>query len=76
LTLRQVMDLTAQAKPTIYRAMAAGQFPRQIRLEAKPGAHRSIAVWVESEVILWQQAQIAKRDGQRERGGARPSVEA
>jgi predicted DNA-binding transcriptional regulator AlpA len=63
LTLKQVMEVTAQAKPTIYRGMRAGLFPRQIRLEAKPGALRAIAVWIESEVIHWQQQQIAKRDG-------------
>jgi predicted DNA-binding transcriptional regulator AlpA len=63
LTLKQVMEVTAQAKPTIYRGMRAGLFPRQIRLEAKPGALRAIAVWRESEIAEWQRQQIAKRDG-------------
>jgi predicted DNA-binding transcriptional regulator AlpA len=75
LTLRQVMNLTAQAKPTIYRAMAAGRFPKRLRLEVKDGARRSIAVWIESEIILWQQEQIAKRDAgcpDRDREAAAP----
>jgi predicted DNA-binding transcriptional regulator AlpA len=65
MTLQEVMAATGQAKPTIYRKMAAGQFPRNLRLEVKEGAKRSIAIWVESEVALWQAQQIAKRDGRR-----------
>jgi predicted DNA-binding transcriptional regulator AlpA len=62
MTLAEVIAATGQAKPTIYRKMSQGVFPQQIRLEVKPGAYRSIAVWIEREVIQWQQEQIAKRD--------------
>jgi prophage regulatory protein len=62
LTLHEVIAATGQSKPVIYRKMRAGTFPKQIRLETKPGAQRSIAVWIESEIVAWQQSQIRKRD--------------
>jgi predicted DNA-binding transcriptional regulator AlpA len=62
LTLKEVKAATKQSKTVIYRKMAEGEFPRQVRIESKPGACRAIVVWVESEVIRWQQEQIAHRD--------------
>jgi predicted DNA-binding transcriptional regulator AlpA len=61
LTLHETMAASGQSKAVIYRKMARGLFPKNLRLEVKPGAFRSIAVWVESEVIQWQQAEMAKR---------------
>jgi prophage regulatory protein len=71
LPLPVVIEVTGLAKPTIYRAMAEGRFPRQVKLEAWPGAKRSVSVWLEREVIAWQQAHIAHRDeliSQRDEG--------
>jgi prophage regulatory protein len=62
LPLGAVIEATGLAKPTIYRAMAEGRFPKQIKLEAKPGAKRSVSVWLLSEIANWQQQQIHRRD--------------
>jgi predicted DNA-binding transcriptional regulator AlpA len=63
LTLQDVKLVTRQSRTVIYRKMGLGQFPKNLRLETRPGARRAIAVWVESEIIGWQQEQIANRDG-------------
>lgn len=72
LTLKEVKAATRQSKTVIYRKMAAGEFPRQLRIESKPGACRAIVVWIESEVIRWQQEQIANRDGRSPARGVAP----
>jgi len=47
LRIGKVMARTGLTRSTIYRMMAAGEFPRQRRL-----AHR-VAVWSEREVAQW-----------------------
>ncbi len=63
-TKRDVIDLigvweverqTGLSRPTIYRKMADGTFPRQIKLG---GSSR----WVQTEVTEWIRAAIATRD--------------
>ena len=56
LRLPQVMGITGMARPTIYKYIALGTFPRQINLGL-----RSVG-WVEEEVIEWLNARILLRD--------------
>ncbi len=44
------------SRPTIHRMIAAGKFPRPIRL----GAGRS--AWLRREVTAWLEARISERD--------------
>lgn len=43
----EVMNLTSLSRPTIYRLMAQGAFPKQRRLSHK------ISVWSHNEVSRW-----------------------
>ena len=52
-------DATSLPTSTLYDKIAAGEFPKPI-----PLGPRSVA-WLEDEVVAWQEAQIAKRDGRR-----------
>ena len=54
-----VEDATSLPTSTLYDKIAAGEFPKPI-----PLGPRSVA-WLEDEVLAWQEAQIAKRDGPR-----------
>lgn len=51
--LPEVVELVGLSKMTIYRMVASGLFPKQIRLGAN-----SVA-WVRSEVQAWSQQRIA-----------------
>ena len=55
LTLAEVTQLTRLAKPTLYRMMKAGSFPRQIHLATQRVA------WLRSEVLDWVAKQAAAR---------------
>jgi prophage regulatory protein len=55
LTLREVIEVTRLAKPTLYRMMKAGTFPRQIHLATQRVA------WLRSEVLDWIARQAAAR---------------
>jgi prophage regulatory protein len=55
LILREVVAMTRLSKPTVYKLVAAGRFPRQIHLAPQR------VVWLRSEVLAW----IAKRAEQR-----------
>lgn len=59
LSLREVRQRTTLSRPTIYRRMAAGTFPRQVTLGG-----RSVA-WVEAEVEAWMRDCIAPAEGHR-----------
>ncbi|PWI32151.1 transcriptional regulator [Vibrio albus] len=52
----EVIKLTGLSKSSIYDRMNAGKFPKSV-----PLGGRSVA-WVESEVTLWVESQIAQRD--------------
>jgi prophage regulatory protein len=47
LMLREVTKLTSLSKPTIYKFISAGRFPRQIHLAPQR------VVWLRSEVLAW-----------------------
>ena len=65
LTLRDVVALTRLSKPTIYKFISAGCFPRQIHLAPQR------VVWLRSEVLAW----IADQAAQRGRTSTRPPAE-
>ena len=52
----EVERVTGLPRSTIYDYMAAGTFPKPIKLGA-----RSVG-WLESEVQAWQKARIVERD--------------
>lgn len=55
LTLPEVTEITRLAKPTLYRMMKAGTFPRQIHLATQRVA------WLRSEVLEWVAKQASAR---------------
>ncbi|EHK68636.1 prophage CP4-57 regulatory protein [Pseudomonas psychrotolerans L19] len=54
----QVEAMTSLSRSEIYRRIAAGTFPAQVKIGA---AH---AVWIESEVAAWVDARIAESRGE------------
>ena len=64
LVLRDVVALTRLSKPTIYKFISTGRFPRQIHLAPQR------VVWLRSEVLAWIADQAAKRDQQTTRASA------
>lgn len=56
LRLREVRERVSLGHSTIYRMMAAGAFPRQVKLSERTSA------WIESEVEAFMNARIAERD--------------
>lgn len=54
--LKAVMKLTALSRPTVYRLIALGQFPKQVSL-----GERSVG-WVEEEVMAWISKKIEMRN--------------
>jgi prophage regulatory protein len=57
----EVEQATGLPRSTIYDAIAKGTFPRPIKL-----SERSVG-WLELEIVAWQKARIAARDGVAER---------
>jgi prophage regulatory protein len=57
LRLRHVEEKTGLKHTYIYMLMAAGTFPKQIKLSPKARG------WIESEIDAWIAARIAERDG-------------
>ncbi|MDO3618800.1 AlpA family transcriptional regulator [Ralstonia pseudosolanacearum] len=53
LRIKQVMEITGLAKPTIYLHMKQGTFPRQIKLGPKA------AGWLQADVQAWINSRIA-----------------
>lgn len=54
----QLPDLTGYSIPYIYELMAAGKFPRPIKL-----GDRAVG-WLESDIASWQAKRIAERDAE------------
>jgi prophage regulatory protein len=54
--MKQVKEITTLSSTTIYRKIAAGEFPKQFRLTDKTCA------WVEQEVLDWVDDVISMRD--------------
>ncbi len=56
LGLPDVIALTDQSRAAIYASMAAGTFPKSVKLSAQRVA------WVQGEILAWIDARIAARD--------------
>jgi prophage regulatory protein len=54
----RIEELTGLSRSTIYELMENGKFPRPISI----GAGRAVG-WLEDEILQWQNARIAARDG-------------
>ena len=57
LRIADVCRVTGLPRATIYEMVTKGAFPKQVRLSP-----RAVG-WIESEILKWQQARIAERDG-------------
>jgi len=55
LRLKEVREITCLGTTTIYKEIANGRFPRQIKIGERNSA------WVESEVFDWISARMADR---------------
>ena len=55
--LPAVLSSTGKSRSTLYREIAAGLFPRSVRIGENSTA------WLESEVNAWIAARVAERDG-------------
>lgn len=53
--LPQVMQMTTLSRATVYRLIAKGEFPEQIKLSERASA------WIEDEVIEWMKTRTNKR---------------
>ena len=56
LTKEQVMQRVGIAESTLYKWIAAGLFPKQVKLRGGKSSR-----WLEHEITEWQQQQIAYR---------------
>ncbi|MDV6326865.1 AlpA family transcriptional regulator [Idiomarina sp. Sol25] len=59
--VKEVMHATSLARPTIYKYMAKGQFPKPVSLGG-----RAVA-WVADEIDDWIMQCIAERDAEEEK---------
>ena len=57
LRIGEVCRVTGLPQSTIYEMATRGAFPKQVRLSP-----RAVG-WIESEILDWQRARIAERDG-------------
>lgn len=55
---RQLPEITGYSIPYVYELIAAGKFPRPIKLGARASG------WLEEDVLRWQRERIAERDGE------------
>jgi len=53
---REVERVTGLTRTTIYRQIAAGAFPKPIKIGVKASG------WSEAEIAEWQKKRIAERD--------------
>jgi prophage regulatory protein len=53
---REVERVTGLTRATIYRQIAAGAFPKPIKIGKKASG------WLEAEIADWQKRRIAERD--------------
>lgn len=57
--IKEVMSLTSLSRPTIYRLMKSGKFPKSVTIGSKTIA------WRESDLIAWQASKGAAPEGQQ-----------
>jgi predicted DNA-binding transcriptional regulator AlpA len=70
LRLPLVEERTGLKRSSILALVAAGLFPKPVRLqlpqpakrERKTAARRPVNVWSDEEIARWQEAQLARRD--------------
>ena len=55
--IKTVLEITTLSVPTIYRLMAKGQFPKQIKLSERSSA------WFAEEIYNWLETKKNIRDG-------------
>ena len=55
LRISEVLDRVGVSRPTIYRWMREGTFPKQIAIGANS------VVWLESDITKWMEDQMAAR---------------
>ncbi|WP_217705549.1 helix-turn-helix transcriptional regulator [Peristeroidobacter soli] len=69
LRLRQVIEITALGRDTIYRYIRAGQFPRQRRISERASAWREdeIKEWVDSRPIVELNSETPQSSGSHRR---------
>ena len=58
---RAVMAATGLPQSTLYAEMAAGRFPRPIKISGD-GPNARACGWLESEINAWKAARIKERD--------------
>jgi len=56
LTLREVIAKTSLSKPTIYKRVDEGTFPRQVQIG------RNRVAWLQREIHAWIEAQARTRN--------------
>lgn len=57
--INEVMSLTSLSRPTIYRLMKAGKFPKSVTIGSKTIA------WRESDLLAWQASKEPEQAGQQ-----------
>jgi prophage regulatory protein len=58
-----VQSATGLTRSSIYDLMAAGKFPKSVRLTGNDS--RCSVAWLEAEIAEWQKQRIAERDGKQ-----------
>jgi prophage regulatory protein len=61
LRLPATSNRTGLPRSTLYQLMAAGKFPKQVKISPK------IAAWIEDEVEAWLAERVAERDAAQPR---------
>lgn len=57
--VHEVIALTSLSRPTIYRLMKAGKFPKSVTIGSKTVA------WRESDLLAWQASKEPEQAGQQ-----------
>lgn len=57
--INEVMSLTSLSRPTIYRLMKSGKFPKSVTIGSKTIA------WRESDLLAWQDGKQPQQGGQK-----------
>lgn len=57
--IREVMSLTSLSRPTIYRLMKSGKFPKSVTIGSKTIA------WREGDLLAWQASKEPEQAGKQ-----------
>ncbi len=58
LKIKQVLEMTAKCKTSVYKAISEGTFPKPVHVGEKRVA------WIEQEILEWMSGRIRERDTQ------------